>query len=114
MGLFGRKDWNVIAVIFERKGLFQINGNRVKGKAAEKSRDGAKAHQRTAFWAVFNQKGSFVEGGPGPSAKLVPPETLKALTRDLARLNTVLGVLKELESGKVEKVAKPLSWEELA
>ncbi len=113
MGLFGRKDWNVIAVIFERKGLFQINGNRSKGGAAVKSRDGAKGHQRTAYWAVFNQKGTFVEGGLGPSAGLVPPDTLKTLTRDLARLKPLLAVLRDLESGKTQKVAQPLPWEQL-
>lgn len=114
MGLFGRKDWNVVAIIFERKGLFQVNGNRTKGKDAVKARDGAKAHSRTAFWAVFNQKGSFVEGGPGAAASMVPPEKLKVLTRDLARLKPVLDVLKELETGRAKQLARPLDWEALS
>ena len=57
MGLFSRKDWNVIAVIFERADLFTVSGQRVKGGSADKARDGAKAHPRTIYWAVFDQKG---------------------------------------------------------
>jgi hypothetical protein len=57
MGLFsGTKDWNVVAILHEKKGHFQVNGNRAKGPNAEKVREVAKRHSRTVFWAVFNQK----------------------------------------------------------
>jgi len=110
MGLFSRKDWNVIAIIFERKGLFQINGNRGKGAAAEKIRDGAKRHDRTVFWATFDQKRAFLEGEPGPGARLVDADTLAKLMRDLMKLDAVRDVLTTLEKGEIEKLAKPMSW----
>ena len=111
MGLFNRKDWNVIAIIFQRKDLFQVNGNRGKGAQAEKIRDGAKQHDRTIFWAVFDQKGSFVEGEPGPGSTSIPSETLNRLVRELQRLETVREVLAELEAGKTDKVGKHLQWD---
>ena len=33
--------------------------------AAKAVRDGAKKHERTIFWAVFDQKRAFLEGEPG-------------------------------------------------
>jgi hypothetical protein len=112
MGLFNRKDWNVIAIIFERAGMFQVNGQRVKGSAAEKARDGAKGHPRTIFWAVFDQKGAFVEGAPGTGARNVAPETVKRLERELPLNKVVRDVLKTLEVGKEDKLARPLPWAE--
>jgi hypothetical protein len=109
-GLFGGKDWNVIAVIFERRDLYQINGQRAKGSAADKARDGAKAHPRGVFWAVFDQKGSYKEGGPGAGALQVPGDVLKRLERELATNRTVQEVLKALETGQSAKLAKPLAW----
>ena len=109
MGLFNRKDWNVIAVVFERQGLFQVNGQRVKGGAAEKARDGAKGHPRTVFWAVFNQKGSIVESGPGAGSNNVATEILKKLERDMPFNKTVQEVLKPLETGTEKMLAKPMS-----
>ena len=111
MALFGRKDWNVIAIIFERKDLFVINGNRGKGAQAEKIRDGAKKHDRTIFWAVFDQNGAFIEGQPGSGSTSVPRETLTQLTRELQRIATIREVLTELEAGKTDKVAKHLDWD---
>ena len=65
MGLFGKKkDWNVIAVLFETKAIYRVNGNRGKGSEAVSIRDGAAKHKRTLFWAVFDQKGAFIEGEP--------------------------------------------------
>lgn len=110
MGLFSRKDWNVIAIIFERKGLFQVNGNRGKGAAAEKIRDGAKRHDRTVFWATFDQKRAFLEGEPGLGARLVDADALGKLMRDLLKFDVVRHVLTKLEDGEAEKLAKPLSW----
>lgn len=111
MGLFSKKDWNVIAVIFERHDLFRINGNRAKGKQADVIRDGAKKHQRTIYWAVFDQKRAFVEGAPGPGSKSISTSVIKTLIRDLPKLATVQEVLKALESGKQEKISQGLVWD---
>jgi len=111
MGLFGkRKDWNVIAIIFEKKDLYRVNGNRGKGSEAAKIRDGAKGHARTIFWAVFDQQGAFLEGDAGPGCHLVPRETLAQLTRELPKIATVRSILSQLESGPLDKAAKPLDW----
>jgi hypothetical protein len=109
-GLFGGKDWNVLAVIFERPDLYTVSGQRVKGGAAEKARDGASAHPRTIFWAVFDQKGKFLQGGPGSGATHVANDSVKKLERDLATNKTVLDILKNLETATTDKLAKPLSW----
>lgn len=110
MGLFGSKDWNVIAVIFERRDLYRVNGNRSKGGAATKSRDGAKTHARTIFWAVFDQKRAFVEGDVGPGANMIPAEVVNRLKRELPTNMTVQSILKVLESGELQMAAKPLAW----
>lgn len=109
-GLFGGKDWNVLAVVFERRDLYQISGQRAKGSAADKARDGAKAHPRSVYWAVFDQKGSFKSGGQGAGALQVPGDVIKKLERDLATNRTVQEVLKTLETGKTDKIAKPMVW----
>jgi len=109
-GLFGGKDWNVLAVIFERRDLYQVSGQRIKGGAAEKARDGARAHPRCVFWAVFNQKGSYLEGGPGAGALQVPGDVIKKLEREIATNRTVLDILKALELKQTDKLAKPLAW----
>lgn len=110
MGLFGKKkDWNVIAVLFETKGSYSINGNRAKGSAAETVRKGAKTHDRTIFWAVFDQKRNFLEGEPGEGAKNVPASVLSKLMRELPKIKTVQEVLATLEAGKTDKVAKVLN-----
>ncbi len=111
MGLFSKKDWNVVAVIFERHDLFRINGNRAQGKHADVIRDGAKNHQRTIYWAVFDQKRAFVEGAPGPGSKSVDTAVIKALIRELPKLTTVQEVLKTLEAGKEEKISHGLVWD---
>jgi predicted kinase len=110
MGWFGGKDWNVIAIIFERKDLYRVNGNRAKGSDAVKVRDGAKNHERTIFWAVFDQKRAFLEGEEGRGAKSVPSEVVARLKRELPLNNTVLMILGILEKGEMEKAAKPLAW----
>lgn len=111
MSWFSRKDWNLIAVIFQRTDLYQVSGQRVKGGAATKARDGAKAHSRTIYWAVFNQKGSFVEGGPGPAGQRdTPPDVLKKLERELPTNKTIQEILKALETKETDKLAKPLAW----
>jgi hypothetical protein len=115
MGLFGKKkDWNVIAVLFESKGKYTVNGNRAKGSAAETIRDGARRHARTIFWAVFDQKRAFLEGEPGAGAGNVPREVLSKLTRELPTIKTVREILSTLEAGKINKAAKQLVWTEEA
>lgn len=109
-GLFGGKDWNVLAVIFERTDMFQVSAQRAKGGDAVKARDGAQGHPRTIYWAVFDQKGKFLEGGPGAGANSISPDTLKKLERDLATNSTILGMLKLLETNQTTKLAKPLVW----
>jgi len=110
MGWFSRKDWNVIAVIFERADLFQVNGQRKKGGDADKARDGAKAHPRTLYWAVFDQKGAFVDGGPGAGARTIPAATLTRLQKELPTTRTVQDILKALETDATDKVARTLVW----
>jgi hypothetical protein len=111
MGLFSRKDWNVIAVIFQRPDLYQVSGQRAKGGAADKARDGAKGHPRTIYWAVFDQKGSFVEGAPGPAgSRDIQGDVLKKLERELPTNRTIQEVLKALETAETDKLAKPLVW----
>jgi hypothetical protein len=109
MGLFSRKDWNVIAVIFERHGVFQINGQRVKGNAADKARDGAKSHPRSVFWAVFDQKGAILESGPGAGVNNVATDVFKKLQRELPFNKTVQEVLKSLETGAESMLARSMS-----
>jgi hypothetical protein len=108
MGLFGGKDWNVVAIIFERRDLYRVNGQRAKGSGATKCRDGAKNHERTIFWAVFDQKRAFVEGGPGGGEKLVPADVVARLKRELPTNATVTNILGMLERADVPMAAKPL------
>ena len=110
MGLFNRKDWNVVAVIYERHNLYQVSGQRAKGAAADKAREGAKRHPRTIYWAAFDQKGSFVEGGTGAGEKHVPGEVLKRMDREIRTNRTVLEVLRALETKEADRLAKPLVW----
>lgn len=111
MGLFGKKkDWNVIAVLFESKGKYSVNGNRAKGPAAEAVKKGAAGHDRTVYWAVFDQKRAFIEGKPGAGAGSAPSQHLQKLIRELPKLPTIREVLTTLEAGKTEKVAKILEW----
>lgn len=112
MGLFGfgSKDWNVVAILFERADIYRVNANRAKGGSATKTRDGAKRHDRTIFWAVFDQNRKFVEGGPGRGATLVPKEVVQRLERELVGIGTVSSILDSLESGEHEKAAKKLDW----
>jgi|GEM_PF-650394 len=113
MGLFdvfSGKDWNVIAVIFEKKDLYRVNGNRAKGWEATKIRDGAKTHPRTIFYAVFDQKRAFVEGDFGKGFENVPREVSERLKKELPKNETVQNILRILEGGSLVKAAKPLAW----
>ncbi len=110
MALFGGgKDWNVIGILFETKGRLQINGNRAKGPTAEKVRDLVKRHARCVFWAVFDQKRAFLEGGPGSGREFVTLEVLQYIEKHLAKAKGVAQVLTLLEKGKTDKAAT--GWE---
>ena len=95
--------------MFEKKGHLQINGNRAKGGNAEKVRDAAKRHTRSVFWAVFDQKRRFVEGGPGGGKEFVPLEVFQYIERNIAKAKKVAQVLTLLEQGKTDKAAT--GWE---
>ncbi len=110
MGLFGgNKDRNVLAILFEKKGHFQINGNRAKAATVEKVRDVAKRHSRSVFWAVFDQNRAFLEGGPGAGREFVPLETLQYIEKHIAKDKKVAQVLTLLEKGQTDKAAT--GWE---
>jgi len=110
MGWFGSKDWNVIAIIFEKADLYRVNGNRGRGGEATTIRDAVKQHPRTIFWGVFDQKGSFLEGGPAQGAQSISTTALQRLVREVAANPSVREVLAILEAGKEDKVSKPLVW----
>ncbi len=110
MSWFGGKDWNIIAIIFEKRDLYRVNGNRSKGGDAVKSRDGAKKHERTLFWAVFDQKRSFIEGDVGAGSHLAPEAVIQKLKRELPTNQTVMHILGLLEKGETAMAAKPLAW----
>jgi hypothetical protein len=111
LGLFGKShDWNIISIIFERADMYRVNGNRVKGKSAEDVRNKVKVFDRTLFWAVFDQKGAFLEGAPGAGSQKVQPQVIKKLATDLRLNKTVMEVLKLLETKASDKIAKPLEW----
>jgi hypothetical protein len=110
MGLFGSgKDWNIIAILYEKKGNLQVNGNRAKGANAEKVRDAARKHPRAVFWAVFDQKRSFVEGGEGAGKEVVSLDVYQYIERELAKTKGVQQVLALLEKGQTDKAAT--GWE---
>ena len=103
------KDWNVLTITFERADLFRINGNRTKGRDANKIKDNAKRHARTIFWAVFNQKGKVIESGPGVYGANIPAAKLELVTREVLGDNeSVRNVLEQLQTGESDKAAKIL------
>ena len=110
MGLFGGKDWNVIAIIYERREMYRVNGQRGKGGNAVKCRDGAKNHERTIYWAVFNQKRAFVEGGGGNGEKMVTNEIIAQLKKEFSINPTVTSILGMLERGEQPMASKPLAF----
>ncbi|MBS0263490.1 MAG: hypothetical protein JSS02_16235 [Planctomycetes bacterium] len=110
MGWFGSKDWNVVAIIFERGDLFRVNGQRGRGGSATTIRDAVKQHPRTILWGVFDQKGAHLESAPGPGSKSIATATLQQLIRDFAANPSVREILQILETGKEDKVSKPMVW----
>jgi hypothetical protein len=108
MGLFGGKDWNVIAIIFERREMYRVNGQRGKGSDATKCRDGAKNHERTIYWAVFDQKRKFVEDGIGGGEKMVTNDIIARLKKEFSANVTVTSILGALEKGETKMASKPL------
>ena len=110
MSWFGTKDWNVIAIIFESREMYRVNGQRAKGGMATKVRDNTKNHERTIYWAVFDQKRAFLEGDMGKGQTIVSPEIIQRLKRELSTNMTVQQILKKLEEGELANAAKPLVW----
>lgn len=110
MGLFGGKDWNVIAIIFESRVMYRVNGQRGKGGDAVKCRDGAKNHDRTIYWAVFSQKRAFIEDGGGGGERMIHPDIVAKLKREFSTNATVTSILGMLERGEAPKVSKPLAF----
>lgn len=110
MGLFSSKDWNVVAIIFERREMYRVNGQRCKGGEATKVRDNVKSFERTIFWAVFDQKRSFLEGESGRGEKMVTNDIVQKLKKELSTNPTVQQILGILERGELDKAAKPLMW----
>lgn len=105
------KDWNVLTITFERADLFRINGNRTKGRDANKIRDNAKRHARTIYWAVYNQKGKLLESGPGAYSANIPAAVLEQVSRELLTSESVKSVLEQLQKGESDKAAKILEME---
>lgn len=110
MGLLG-KDWNVVAITFERADLYRVNGNRAKGQMANKIRDNVKRHARTIHWAVFDQKGKLLESDAGPGVTLVGSGASEKLAALIAANESVQAVLEALHSGPSDKAAKVLAWD---
>lgn len=110
MGWFGGKDWNIVAIIFEKPDLYRVNGNRGKGGDATSIRDNVKKHPRTLYWAVFDQKGGLIESGEGMGVKAIPAITLQKLSREIHTNSTIRQVLAMLEKGQADKAAKALEW----
>ena len=110
MGWFGSKDWNIVAIIFERHDLYRVNGQRGRGGDATTIRDAVKQHPRTIFWGVFDQKGAHLESAPAGGAKSISTAALQQLVKEFAANPTVREILAVLEAGKEAKVSKPLVW----
>jgi len=104
------KDWNVLTITFERADLYRINGNRTKGRDANKIRDNAKRHARTIFWGIFNQKGKLLDSGPGAYGTMIPPAALERLGREWTSNAAIVEVLEQLQRGESDKAAKIFSW----
>ena len=63
MGWFGSKDWNVVAIIFERPDLYRVNGNR--GRGGDASLLPSLCDMSIPFWhpAKIRSTGFSVKGG---------------------------------------------------
>jgi hypothetical protein len=108
------KDWNVLTITFERADLYRINGNRTKGRDANKIRDNAKRHARTIFWGIFNQKGKLLDSGPGAYSTMIPATALERLSREWVTNEAIVEVLEQLQRGEADKSAKIFSWKDKA
>lgn len=111
MGFLLGKDWNVVAITFERADLYRVNGNRAKGHTANKIRDNVKRHARTIHWAVFDQKGKLLESDAGPGVTLVGAAASEKLAAVLAANESIQAVLEALRSGPSDKAARVLTWD---
>ena len=112
MGLFGfgRKDTNLVVVMYEGPTRMRLNGNRKRGKAADSAKKNATGHEGTICWIEFSQGGSRLDQGMGPAAaKLVAGEADRLL-RELPFNPDCKAMLLDLEQGK-ERAAKILHWD---
>ena len=108
--MFGRSDWNVLAVTFERADFFRVNGNRGKGRDAVRISDNARKHAHTIYCATFDQKGKLIEGEAGPAAARLAPPTLQKLIQEFPNIAAVKHVLASLTGGD-HKSAKSMEWD---
>jgi hypothetical protein len=108
---FGKKESNLVVVMFEGPNRLRLNGNRKKGKEVDAAKKGAAAHERTVCWIEFSQGGMRLDQGKGPSAAKVGDSDVDRMLRDLPFNPVCKEMLRELESGQ-EKAARIFSWED--
>jgi len=109
MGWFGSKDWNVVAVIFERSDLYRVKRQPGQGRGRhDHSRRGQK-HPRTISGRCSTRRERTWKGGR--RRLQVDPARRTAAPRPRSRRQSFRReVLATLESGKEDKWSKPLVW----
>ena len=111
MGLFGRRDWNIVVITSEGPERMRLNANRQKGKQAAAAKKGAASHNGTLCWIIFDQNGRRLDDGLGPASTRLDPDQAQRLLTSLPTNRTVLEVLRELEQGR-EKTAREFTWQD--
>lgn len=111
MGLFGRRDWNLVVVTAEGPERMRLNANRQKGKQAVTAKKGAREHARTLCWVVFDQEGRKLDEGLGPASARLPADQAQRMLTSLPTNRTVLEILRELEQGR-DKTAREFVWQD--
>jgi hypothetical protein len=110
VGLFSRRDWNIVALTYETADRLRLNGNRKQGKKALAAMKGASIHSGTVCWMVFDQTGKSMEQGLGPAAGRIPKQHAERLLASFPRNPGVLEILRKLEEGR-ETAAKIFDWQ---
>jgi hypothetical protein len=109
---FGKKESNLVVVMYEGPNRLRLNGNRKKGKDIDVAKKGAAGHERTVCWIEFSQGGMRLDQGIGPAAaKVGGDDEANRLLKDLPLNTACKEMLRELEAGQ-EKSAKILSWKD--
>jgi len=113
MGLFGfgKKDSNIVVVMYEGPGRLRLNGNRKQGREVDSAKKGAAAHDRTVCWIEFSQGGKRLEEGAGPASAKIGDEETKRLLKDLPFTPACKEMLRELEGGQ-DRSAKIFAWQD--